>query len=101
MPTCKCGKQVADRRGARGHVQFKDGGPHGPKGEVPDGWESLFTDLDGDDAEETEETTGDAGEERDDREPTPDTGGRDDDDSGSQSGGLKRLLTTPIDELLK
>lgn len=51
MPTCKCGKQVDDWRGARGHVQFTAGDGHGEKNEVPDGWKDLFdTDDESDDS---------------------------------------------------
>lgn len=98
---CECGKQLDDYRGARGHFQFTEGEvngtDHGPDGEVPDGYKDLITDDGDEDADDGDD------------EPEPDdegeasTGGGNRSASGTDDeseGGLKRLLTTPLDELL-
>lgn len=54
MPTCDCGKEVEDARGARGHVQFTAGDGHGEKGDVPDDWRELFSGLGEDDDKDDE-----------------------------------------------
>lgn len=92
MPKCKCGTEVDDWRGARGHVQFTDEDGHGPKGEVPGDWkETLFG---GESSEADEDDEQDA-----DQSPTP----TEESDSNQSHGSMDRLihyLTTPVDELL-
>lgn len=90
---CDCGDTLADWRGARGHVQFTAGDGHGAKQEVPDGWKSMFTDLDDADGDE------DGGDDADDG---GDDGPRDTDDDavdahtddagGSHDGRVRRFL---------
>ena len=106
MPTCTCGKTVDDWRGARGHVQFTAGGPHGEKGEVPDDWKQLFDEADdeADDEqpdEDGQQAAADAGGDESDQSPSeqPERDSGQSEPSESK-GRIRRFLTTPLDELL-
>lgn len=100
MPTCKCGKSVEDWRGARGHVQFSSG-EHGEKGTVPDDWRALFEDDADPEPEPVEQDVEDAVEQET-TDPTPADPDpvSDESEAPENNGRLRRLLTTPIDELL-
>lgn len=96
---CDDGKTYDDYRGARGHVKFTSGGGHGDSQEVPDGYKSMFTEIDDDDGD-VEEPDADETPESDDTETggdgssTRDSGGSDD-----ESGRLRRLVDTDVREL--
>ena len=102
MPTCKCGKEVDDWRGARGHVQFTSGDGHGDHGETPDGWRAdLFGDEPDEDDEGGQQDVHDA--DTDEADPTPDEGQESDSgqsDGSEEKGRIHRLLTTPVNELI-
>lgn len=88
MPKCKCGKELKDQRGAKGHVKFSDDDLHGPIGEIPDDWRDFFNE----DLEQQEDVEQEDGEEDEpDRSPSEPT--------DEKEGTIRRLLTTPIDEL--
>lgn len=106
MPTCKCGETVSDWRGARGHVKFTDGKvsgvDHGPKQEVPDDYRSLFdedaepeTPDEPDDVDDDEDATDDEV-----RESTPDEKPDNEQSTANEQSTIKKILTTPINELL-
>lgn len=69
MPTCKCGRELDDARGAYGHVKHtggeREGVDHGPKGEAPDDWRSFYDDLDEPDEPEPDDADDDDGDEPD------------------------------------
>jgi hypothetical protein len=108
MPTCTCGKTVDDWRGARGHVQFTEGGPHGPKGEVPDDWRELFDE--GED-EATDEEADEGGQQADADGATDeevreavegqesDSGQSEPSESNGLSGRLRKALTDDVRHL--
>lgn len=93
---CQCGKTLDDRRGAKGHVKFKDDDTHGEKMTLPDDWESLFESIDSDEQEESDDGGGsDDPDHSETKESSPS------DSDGSDGGGrLRRYLTTPLDELV-
>lgn len=101
MPTCKCGKEVADARGARGHVQFTDGDGHGDHGDVPDDWRELFSGLDGEADEDSQDDASSDGDQDEGQEsdPTPESNSGQSEASESK-GRIRRVLTTPLDELV-
>lgn len=74
---CECGETIEDWRGARGHVKFSGGGPHGEKHELPDNYKELFTEID-DDGSDVEDDSDDDPD--DDPEPDRDGSRRDRDD---------------------
>jgi hypothetical protein len=102
MPTCTCGKKVADWRGARGHVQFTDDEQHGGEG-VPDDWKELF-DADADDVEE--DVDDDLDDDLDDPEGASDEDVREaveeaeaDEEAGDDRGRLRKALTDDVRHL--
>lgn len=93
---CRCGKTLDDKRGAKGHVKFSSGGPHGEKMELPDDWESLFddeaeTDEPEDDTSD-DEAEGEAGGSQADQSPTEPEESDSDDSGGSDGGRIKTAL---------
>jgi hypothetical protein len=103
MPTCKCGKEVDDWRGARGHVQFTSGDGHGDHSEVPDNWRAdLFGEAPDEDDDEGGQQDGDDADEGE-ADPTPDEPEESDSgqsDGSQEKGRIWRILTTPLDELI-
>jgi hypothetical protein len=89
---CDCGDTLADWRGARGHVQFSTGNGHGDKGDVPDGWKDLFSEVD-EDGDDDEQDDADDGPEDEDEDTVGDRLDGDTDESDASDGGrLKRFL---------
>ena len=103
MPTCQCGKQVEDWRGARGHVQFTSGDGHGDHGEVPDGWRDLF-DEDAPDEEGDEDgqqaADDDGGSQADPNPSEPEESNSGQSEPSESKGRIRRILTTPLNELM-
>lgn len=99
---CRCGKTgLTGENGAKGHIKFSEGEPHGSHMELPDGWRDLLTVEDESDDEEAVEDGSDDGADEDDQTPAESEESDSGDTRGSQRGGrIRRLLTTPLDELV-
>jgi hypothetical protein len=89
---CDCGKEIKDWRGARGHVQFTTGSGHGDKGEVPEGWKDLFTEVDESEDEDDQQDGGNDEDDEDDVDPSAEANTERDDSTASQGSRLKRVL---------
>jgi len=100
VPTCKCGKQVEDWRGARGHVQFTEGGGHGEKGDVPDDWKDLFSEDEPEDDESDDEPASDDGDDEDDPSPTKSEESDSDQSEPSESNGDSRTFSDRLSTAL-
>lgn len=103
MPKCKCGKQVEDWRGARGHVQFTAGDGHGEHGEVPDNWRDNLFDEDADEDDEEggqQDADDDEGDEADPTPTEPEESNSGESEPSESKGRIRRILTTPLNELI-
>ena len=113
----KCGDEIASDNGRYGHFRFTDGGGHGPKGEVPDDYKELFSEIESEgedpDPEEGEgnDSSGDsdaepAGSGSEESSGSPDATGADGGSSESGSGSrsladrIKTALDTDVRDLL-
>lgn len=102
---CDCGDEVKDWRGARGHVQFSGDDLHGEKMSLPDDWKELLDEVDsqGDESDDEDEHDGGDEEATDEEvaEAVRDEESQSDQSDGTESKGrLRRILSTPLDELL-
>lgn len=98
-----CGKDDLDGvRGAKGHIKFS-GGDHGDRMELPDNWRDSIEETSGendDDGSEDAETS--TPEDEGDQSPSESKERRESPSDGSDGKGrIRRILTTPLDELLK
>lgn len=98
MPTCRCGKEVSDARGARGHFQFTDDpdGYHDEKGTVPDDWRSYVDGLGQEDEEDDEEADADGATDEEVREAVEESEADSGQSEASESNGLGNRLRKAV-----